>query len=219
MVNSMVRNVREILSDRLLLLWLMYDAMGYKRFGDTKTQKLTYLSEWRMIDKREKGFNYDFIKLPFGPYSDDLDKDIVWLLEQSLLEVIHISEDAKIFCESRFGRKLLNDFHDLFDRNNLFIREIAEMNSQFAPKNSQEIVDYVHGLPHPYIKNRTINDLKLGQRILYKLDEKKARNTFDITPEELATLEIYLDNESYNSAIEASESAKRKPLLSFDEVF
>lgn len=71
----MGRNVREVLTDRLLLLWLIYDAMHHKRFGNTKAQKLAYLSEKLMIDGREKGFNYDFIKLPFGPFSEDLEKD------------------------------------------------------------------------------------------------------------------------------------------------
>jgi uncharacterized protein YwgA len=214
----MGRNAREILADRILLLWLLYDAMHYKRFGDTKAQKLTYLSEKKMIDNREKGFNYDFVKLPYGPYSEQLQKDILWIEEQRLIDSIPV-EDGKVFHESRFGRKLLSDFHELFARNNLFTREIAEVNRTYAIKNSQEIVDYVHSLPHPYIKNRTIEDLKLGTKILYKLDERKAEKVFDLSPEELATLDIYLDDESYRSVMEASESAKKKPLLSFDEVF
>jgi hypothetical protein len=215
----MGRNVREILADRLLLLWLIYDAMSYKRFGDTKVQKLVYLSEKQMIDNHEKGFNYDFIKLPFGPFSEDLEKDSQWLLEQKLMAAIPINEEVKIFSKSRFGCKFLDDFHDLFVRNNLFTIMIAETNRKFAIKNAQEIVDYVHSLPHPYLKNRTIDDLKLGTTILYKMDEKKAKTTFSITPEELATLDLYLDDENYRSIMEASESAKKKPLLSFDEVF
>jgi len=69
----MVRSLLEVLSDRLLLLWLVYDAMKYKTFGETKVQKLTFLAEWEMLDKRQKGFNYSFIKLTFGPYSSDLE--------------------------------------------------------------------------------------------------------------------------------------------------
>ena len=215
----MVRNTREILTDRLLLLWLIYDALMYKRFGDTKAQKLAYLSEKKMIDNREKGFNYDFIKLPYGPYSEDLEKDVDWLEEQKLIEATPISDDAKVFHESRFGRKMLKDFHELFVRNNLFTRKIAEVNRTYATKNSKEIVEYVHSLPHPYIKGRTIDDLKLGTKILYKLVESKAKTIFDITPEELATLDIYFDEENYRSLTQASESAKRKPLLTLEEAF
>ncbi len=215
----MRREKKEVLSDRLLLLWLLYDAMTYKSFGITKTQKLAYLSEKKMIDNREKGFNYDFIKLTYGPYSEDLEEDIKWLQRKTLVRAVPIGRNAKIFRRSVFGGKLLSDFHELFLRNNVITRRIARVNRIYATKNSQEIVRYVHGLPHPYLKNRIIDQLKPGTKILYKLEERKAQTVFDITPEELATLDIYLDHESYKSAIEASESARRKPLLGFDEVF
>ena len=212
------RSFKEVLADRLLLLWLLYDALKYKSLGDTKTQKLGYLSEWSMIDDHEKGFNYDFIKLPYGPYSDQLQEDIVWLEEQTLIESIPIRE-GKLFHESRFGHKILNDFNCLFSRNSLFTNKIARVNNKYASRNASELVELVHSFPHPYIKGKTINDLKLGQKILYKLTEEKARVKFEITPEELATLDVYLDDESYRSAMEASESARRKPLLKLDEVF
>jgi uncharacterized protein YwgA len=214
----MARSFSEILADRLLLLWLLYDALMFKKFGDTKAQKLTYLSELDMIDNREKGFNYDFIKMPYGPYSEQLQKDIVWLEEQKLVESIPINE-GKLFQKSCFGIKLLEDFHALFLRNTLFTIKIHKTNTLYAPKNSRELVELVHSFPHPYIKGKTINDLKNGTIILYKLVEEKARTMFDITPQELATLDIYLDDENYKSVMEASESAKRKPLLHFDEVF
>lgn len=215
----MVRNLREILADRLLLLWLLYDAMKYKHFGETKVQKLTFLSEWKMIDGLEKGFNYGFIRLSFGPYSPDVDKDANWLEHQNLVGAIPISEKARVFRRTRFGLKLLNDFQELFSRNSSFTRRIAEINRKYARMPLQELVDYVYSLPHPYIKGRIIAELKPGTKLLYKLDEKKARETFEITPEELATLDIYLNDESYKSVMQASESARRKPLLSLDEVF
>jgi predicted DNA-binding protein (UPF0251 family) len=40
-----------------------------------------------------------------------------------------------------------------------------------------------------------------------------------LTPEEEATLEIYMDAKSFKSAIEACESARCKPLHSFETVF
>lgn len=215
----MPRNPREILADRLLLLWLLYDAMNYKRFGETKIQKLSFLSEWKMIDNSEKGFNYKFIRLSFGAFSPEVEKDIEWLENIKLIEGIPISEKARIFRKTRFGRKLFNDFQEMFKRNRLFLRRIAEVNCEYAKKPLQELVDYVYGLPHPYIKGLTIAECKIGQQLLYKLDEEKAKETFKITPEELATLDIYLDFRNYASLTQASESAKRKPLLSLEEVF
>ena len=215
---TVARSLCEVLSDRMLLLWLLYDALNYKRFGDTKAHKLTYLSEWNMIDNLEKGFNYDFIKLPYGPYSDQLQNDIVWMEEQKLIDSDALDE-GKIFCQTRFGRKILNDFSEMFSRNNLFTRRIAAVNREFARLNSNQIVRRVHQMPHPYIQTKTIEELSIGQKILYKLADEKATAKFVITPEELATIDVYLDEESYNSFIHASESAKTKPLLRMDEVF
>ena len=215
----MVRTLQEILADRLLLLWLLYDAMWHKHFGETKVQKLAFLSEWKMIDNLEKGFNYKFIRLTFGPFSRDVEKDVEWLEVENLVEAIPISEKGRVFRPTRSGNKILKDFRELFRRNSLFTRRIAEINREYARMPLQELVDFVYSLPHPYMKDRTIGELKPGTQLLYKLEEEKARETFKITPEELATLDIYLSDESYRSVMQASESAKRKPLLSLDEVF
>lgn len=215
----MARNLQEVLADRLLLLWLLYDAINYKRFGETKVQKLVFLSEWKMIDNFEKGFNYRFIRLTFGAFSRDVEKDVKWLEDQQLVEGIPISEKAKIFRQTRFGNKLFRDFREIFQRNTIFTRRMAEVNRKFARKRLQELVDYVYSLPHPYVEGLTILKAEPGQQLLYKLNEKKAKETFKITPEELATLDIYFDNENYRSLMRASESAKRKPLLTLEEVF
>jgi hypothetical protein len=76
-------------------------------------------------------------------------------------------------------------------------------------------------LPHPYMKGkpRTIGELKPGTILLYRMDPKKARVSFYLTPQEVATLDIYLDKECYHSLMDACESAKRKRLLTFNEVF
>jgi len=212
------RALKETLSDRLLLLWLLYDAMKFKASGDTKAHKLTYLSELSMINQCEKGFNYDFRKLPYGPYSEELQEDIDWLEEQKLIDSRPCG-DGKIFEESRFGRKFLNDFGSMFIRNNEFTRKIYAVNCQYARLNTYELVKVVHSQAHPSIKNKTIHDVAIGEKILCGLPIEKARMEFDITPEELATIDVYLDDESYRSVMEASESAKKKPLLNMDEVF
>ncbi len=212
------RTVKETLSDRLLLLWLLYDAMKFKALGDTKAHKLTYLSELSMKQNLEKGFNYNFKKLQFGPYSDQLQKDIDWIEQQKLIDSRRFAE-GKIFESSRFGRKLLNDFCDLFIRNNIFTRKIFTINCKYARLNTFQLVEEVHQQKYPNLENIKIDDAEIGEIILYRLSSEKAKIEFDITPEELATLEVYLDDNAYNSVMHAFESAKRKRLLSMDEVF
>lgn len=212
------RTPKEILSDRLLILWSLNQAIGIKWLGDTKAQKLAYLSELSMIRNRIKGFNYEFIKLQFGPYSEELQRDILWLEQQKLIDSIPI-KDGKTFQQSRFGRKLLEDFHDMFIRNRVVLEKICQVNSKYGSLNTKELVDAVHHSSPPYNDECTIDDLEIGEIILFRLESDQADVEFNISPEELATLEVYLDDESYKSAIDASESAKAKPLLSLDKVF
>jgi uncharacterized protein YwgA len=211
------RTIKETLSDRLLLLWLLYDAMKFKAIGDTKAHKLGYLSELSMKKDQEKGFNYDFKKLPYGPYSEQLQKDADWLEEQKLIDSRRFAE-GKIFQNSRFGRKLLNDFSDLFIRNNRFTQKIFAVNSKYASLNTFQLVEEVHQQGYPDLESVKIDEVEIGEIILYRLSSENAKVEFDIRPEELATLEVYLDDEAYGSAMHAFESAKRKPLLRMDEV-
>jgi len=217
----MVRTLMEMLSDRLLLLWLVYDAVKYKTFGETKIQKLCFLSEWKMLDAHEKGFNYDFIRLTHGPYSPDVEEDVEWLENNQLVEATPINEKVNLFRETRFGRKLLRDFDSVFMRNNVFTQKIAAINRKYAPMSLQDLLNEVYSMRHPYMKgeHRTIGELRPRTPLLYKMEAEKALVQFQITKEELATLDIYLDDESYRSVMQASEGAKRKSLLPFDEVF
>jgi hypothetical protein len=213
-----IRTLNETLSDRLLLLWLLYDAMNVKAIGDTKAHKLGYLSELSMNSNLEKGFNYNFIKLPYGPYSEQLQKDADWLEEQKLIDSCPYG-DGKMFQSSRFGRKLLSDFSEMFIRNNIFTRKIFAVNRKYAPLNTYQLVDAVHQQELPEAEGVKIDELEIGEVVLYRLSSEKAKAEFDITPEELATLEVYLDDDAYRSTMHAFESAKRKPLLRMDEVF
>ena len=65
--------------------------MKFKPLGDTKAHKLTYLSELSMINDCEKGFNYDFRNLPYGPYSEELQEDIDWVEEQKPIDPDHLA--------------------------------------------------------------------------------------------------------------------------------
>jgi hypothetical protein len=208
---------KSALSNRLLLLWLLYDAMRFKAAGDTKAHKLAYLSELEMVKQYEQGFSYSFKKLPFGPYSDDLQADVNWLEQQQLIESQPYM-DGKIFNSSKTGQHLLSDFSAMFARNNEFTRKIYAVNCNYASCTTHELVDIVHKQKHLY-RDMIIDDAPLNDILLCPVGSDAAKLEFSITPEELATLEIYLDDEIHNSVLNACYSAHRKPLLSIDEVF
>jgi len=208
----MARNIQEKISDRLLLLYLLDNAWKVGKIeGITKVQKLVFLSEWAMLDEREKGFNYNFIKLIHGPYSQQLQReDVPRLIRAGLINDYNLSptERAKI---------ILSDFKELFERNKSFIEKIEEVNREYAKIPLQKLLQIVYDMPHPYIPGYTISDVKPTTPLLYKIKENKAKRVFKITPEEIATLEIYFDTEAFESLLKASR--ERKSTLTFQEVF
>lgn len=156
--------------------------------------------------------------MPYGPYSDDLQKDADWIEEQKLIDS-HRYGEGKIFQGSNFGKKLLTDFNSLFIRNSIFTQKISAVNREYASLNTYQLVDVVHKQEHPEEESIKIDELENGEIILFRLASDKTKVEFDIRPEELATLEVCLDQETYGSVMHAFESAKTKPLLSMDKVF
>ena len=82
----MVKRTTERMANFLLLLKLIeeVDIRGYIS-GAKKLQKLTFLSEWNMFDAEINGFNYNFIKLIWGPYSSELNKDLDLFTKEKLV--------------------------------------------------------------------------------------------------------------------------------------
>lgn len=210
------RTTLEKLVDQLLLLYLIYDAIQYRWFGETKVQKLTFLSEWEMLDKHQKGFNYNFIRLTFGAYSNELESDIAFLLKENLVRKL----PNNIFQPTKEGKMLLKDLSEIFEKNENFVKKIREINQKYAKLDLNELVNIVYRLPHPYIKGKPlIGSLNLRTPLLKRIKSENASRIFQISPGEIATLEIYFDSESFDSLIKASESAKKRPSLKFEGVF
>lgn len=208
----MARSPREKLADRLLLLYLLNKASEIdSSLGVTKVQKMVFLSEWMMLTNREKGFNYSFIKLTYGPYSHQLQReDLPQLITSGIVEGLTLSP-------TEIGRAILNDFEDLFRRNGIFIRRVDRIVEEYSRMPLGELLRRVYSMRHPYIKGRTIRDLKERTPLLYAIDKKNASEVFNLTPEEIATLEIYFDTKAFKSLIKASED--RRLTLTFEEVF
>ncbi|GEM_PF-2348680 len=210
-------NTKTTLTNRLLLLWLLYDALKYNAVGDTKAHKLAYLAQLDMMHNQEKGFSYDFIKDKYGPISGTLQHDVDWLENHQLI-TSEPYRDGKVFNSSYQGNKILQDFHAMFVRNNTFTVKIGRVNSKYALHNTYDLVEIVHKQYNPECPDITIHETPRWRSILHALPFESAKYVFEITPEEEETLEIYMDIDSYNSAIEGCESAKTRPLLKWDDV-
>jgi len=214
----LVNQAKDVLVNRLLLLYLINGAGQYKYVGITKAHKLTFLAQKEMNKKSEKGFSYFFKKLPLGPFSDNIGRDVDWLEESQLLGT-NLHSDNEFFCTTPHGLTVLADFKEMFERNKIFTSVIDAVNRKYAHYSSQELVDVVHRQKNPVQPQITIDETLHNKPVLFYLRDEAVKSKFDITVEEEETLDIYLDPESYMSAIRAVKSAQTKPFLRLEEVF
>jgi len=221
----MVRTLAERFADQFLLLYLINDVSKRTPFIPvTKIQKLVFISEREMLRSSEKGFNYYFIKLLYGPFSQDLENDLNNLVQSEIVDIEPTGWGVKI-RPTRKSRNILGDFDELIERNKAFIQKIKDTNRRFGILGFKRLLKAVHHMQSPMHKYRkgkrppSIASLSLRTPLLKPIPEETASKTFSMTPKEIATLEIYFDTEAYESLIKASRSAREKPLLGSKEVF
>lgn len=210
---EMARTLPEKLIDRLLLIYQISDALKHIRFlGETKLQKLTFLSELEMLKEYEKGFNYTFIKLDYGPFSSEVRSDLGQFIQQRIL-----MERLRPVEEFDF---ILEDFQEVLKRNRSFLQKMEKINAIYSRVPTRRLVARVHAMYHPYLRpRRTIGSLSPRTPIIYRMSVHDASKVFEVTPEELADLEMCFDKKISRSIHEAMKDAKTKHLLSHKEVF
>lgn len=221
----MARSPVEKLADQFLLLYLIDDLSERTPFvPQTKVHKLVFISEREMITNQEKGFNYYFIKLLYGPFSQELDTDLNSLVQLGLLEATPTGRGIQIAPTSR-SANILEDFKDLIERNDVFIERISATNERYGTLGFKRLLNAVYHMQSPLHKYRrrkrppTIASLSLRTPLVKSIPEEEADEAFSITPQEIATLEIYFDAEAYESLAEAIRSAKEKPFMKSRDVF
>ena len=210
----MARTVPDKLIDKLLLLYLVEDTLKHIRFLiETKLQKLVFLSELLMFRKEEKGFNYTFIKLDYGPFSQEVRRDLGKLIEQAIL----FERGLRPTKQANF---ILEDFQNVFERNRPFIEKIEKTTKKYARVPTKKLVRRVHAMHHPYLlPKRTIGSLKPTTPIIYRMDERKASHLFEVKPQELSDLELCFNKQVSRYLEQAMTDVQTKHLLSHEEVF
>lgn len=209
-----LRTSKEKLVDCLLLLHQIGDASNYTHFlSETKLQKLVFLSEKSMLDKREKGFNYNYIKLIHGTYSSELRLDLTKIVQLGLVE-------DRWLQPTPLALMILEDFKDLFKKNNVFVKRIDTVNEHYAKMPLKQLLELVYDMPHPYLKPpRRIEDLALRTPILYRISQEKAARSFQISDDEAEDLEMCLNPKIVDSMRRAMSDIRAKRLKSHEEIF
>lgn len=203
------RTLKERITDWFLLLYLLNDAkIG---LGDTKVHKLVYLSELDMKLQGYKGFNFNFIKLPFGPFSSDLKKDTSDMVDSWLItDYAHKT--------TSFGKTILKNFDHLLKDNSVFAEKIHEINGTFAGVPRDELVTLVHNMKNPEKPWLTIDETRRGSYILRRMKLCHKDRAFKISESDIASLEIYFNPRMFAALKMSLQEAKSESAIKLSEV-
>ena len=207
------RTSEEKTIDRLLTLYCINECaerFGVSHLSETKLQKLVFLSEKELIDRRIKAFNYRFIRLLHPTFSPDLRDDLTDFVRFRFLREPWLERTDKM-------RMILEDFHDVLTENRHSLQVIDEVLSRYSSLRTERLINLVYQMP--WSRNKTINDLAMRTPLLYPLKPDKAQETFRISEDELENLEICLNPKISAMFDQAVDDMRKGRLLSHAEVF
>jgi uncharacterized protein YwgA len=209
----MARTLIDKAIDQFLTLYLINDAFCRKNLlhlQNTKLQKLVFLSEKAMIDEREKGFNFYFVKLIHGPYSQELENDVSKLIQNGLINDMRLKP-------TRNAQIILEDFGELILRNETFLTKVNAVNDRFARLPLQRLLRIIYAMP--WGKRRTIADLPQRTPMLYPMRPEIVRTQFQITKDEAENLLMNFDLDAIKDHEEAMKDAREGKWLTYEQVF
>ena len=186
------RNLEEIVSDHLLLLYLIkkHEEASDRYLGITKLQKYVFLSENLMNKNCLKGLNYNFFRYNYGPMSKQLYTDINLFKKLGLIYKERIKLTEK-------GNEIIKKFQELFLRNKKIIEKIDNQIETLGQMDTEEIKEFVYNIKK-YIgcHEMKIKDIPMFLGILSKLKEENAKAKFDLSEEDIETLNLLLDDDT-----------------------
>jgi len=200
------REVEEKVGNNLLFLYLVDETSRSGQVeDDLKAQKLVFLSEKLMVQRRLKAFNYNFFRWKKGPYCADLSNDIKRLTRAGLLQ----RKNDKIELTD-LGRKVIaNCEPELKDCSNFLkpIKEVAQEYGSIPPEELKERVYDTSVFVPKLHRVMKIRDIEEGKLILFRLSETRARKTLNLNENWQATLELVFSKEAQDSLRMAQQDA------------
>ena len=174
-----------------------------------KVQKLVFLSQKELTAKKMNGLAYLFLRWLKGPFSGDLNNDIVLLKQMKLLrwgdDRIELTEE---------GEHILESLHEIMENNKGFSDIIDDIIEEYGFLSPDEMKEKVYQMEIVVPKDRKvmrIEEIPPKKLILFGLSRKNTEIEFNINEEWLDTLEVLFDDEAIqflerlkNSAVEGN---------------
>lgn len=137
-----MRLPEQIATDRVLLLYLM---AGCNRSGAvdgrTKLQKLTFLSEAKLMEREIDALHYKFFRYQFGPFSKDLLNDY-----EDLYEKDFVSSNFTLKERADYLLDYVSDELRAYKNNKNVFETIDSVCQTYAKLSRQRLVEVVYAM-------------------------------------------------------------------------
>jgi uncharacterized protein YwgA len=188
-------SIRERVTNNLLLLYLIDETNKKGKMEDAlKLQKMVFLSQKKFIERKLKGFSYNFFRWHKGPYSKGISMDTDLLTSDNLIQCgrdkIELTSD---------GKKILQGSSDLLEQNQIFLKYIDSVIDEYSKLDPETLKNKVYAMEVmvPLIRKiMTIQQIPQGRIILFKSSDKKVKRIFEMPEAWIGTLELALDSEA-----------------------
>lgn len=198
--------IRERVTNNLLLLYLIALTNELGNLEDElKLQKIVFLAQKKLVQKRLKAFSYNFFRWIKGPFSKNLRIDLLDLANANFIRITRDRIDL-----TKKGKELLEDCATVFETNRFFLEYINSVIERYSRHSPEAIKDHVYSLRLVVPKIREIMSIKqipLGKLILFKSSDGKSRAIFRIDPARLVTLELNFDIHAISSLEKSMDDA------------
>jgi uncharacterized phage-associated protein len=202
MIKERVRTEKEVVSNRVLLLYLISKSKR-SDLAITKLQKLTYLAEHCLAKEKTKAFSYHFKKWDYGPFSRELYDDYDGFVERRIVAPTNIRLTKR-------GERLLEGLSALFEENEQVLHELDDkVVDRFSKKTRKEVVDYVYDIKVTLGRVLArIEDVPEGTDLTERLPEKEIKDRFNLDEGWIDTYCILADDDACRSFREGIEDVR-----------
>lgn len=200
------RTIEEVLIDKAVTLALLSrvsahisDGRNHAAIGDRlKLQKLTFLTEYPMFQKRIKGMNFTYFTYRWGPFTKDL-----YEVETDFIEAKLMSHKGQEFTLTPKGADIGKALFEAMqsDSDNAVICEAIEKTAtKYAKWTTEELVHHTHKMkvrPVGWTESVVFDDLPHYLDLTRILDEDESIATVEIDPAHLDQLGYILSKSAW----------------------
>jgi len=199
--------VRERAINNLLLLHVIEETNKKGQLEkNLKLQKLVFLIEKNLIQRKIKAFTYQFFRWHQGPFSAGINADLNLLSKHGLIKW----DDNKIYL-TKEGKQVLSSCKELIDKNSILDKSFNPILDKYSKADPEKLKNYVYQINMfiPILRKvMPIEKIPKRRIILFKPPDKRMVHFFEMNESWGATLELLLNKRGLVSLGKACEDAK-----------